>query len=108
MHPILIAISLFLVGILENFLISINTDFRIQKSRWGCFTTSFVIAVTWCYIVGTVTENLTVLWLIVIYSMGYGVGDVLGLHFNKYLENIVKKYNLKLRKFRRHKLTRKK
>jgi len=108
MHQILIAISLFFVGILENFLVSINTDFRIQKSRWGCFITSFIIAVTWCYIVGTVTENLTIFWLIAIYSLGYGVGDVLGLHFNKYLEHIVKKYNLKLRKLHRQRIRKKK
>lgn len=96
----MLAFTLFTVGILENFLASLNTGLRVRRSNWGCFITSVIIALTWCYIVGTVADNLTKVGLVIIYSIGYGIGDVFGLRFTEYLEHLAKNYGIKLKKWR--------
>lgn len=107
-RTILLGIILFSVGALENFLYSINTDFRVRKSKIGVFCSSLIIGISWCYIVGTVSDNLTKFELILAYSTGFGFGDVLGIHFNSYVEKLVRKYDLKIKRFRRRKMLRKK
>lgn len=95
-----LATVLFLVGILENFLASLNTGLRVRRSNWGCFITSVIIAITWCYIVGTVADNLTKVGLVIIYSIGYGIGDVFGLKFTEYLEHLAKEYGCRLKRWK--------
>jgi uncharacterized protein YebE (UPF0316 family) len=107
-RTILLGVGLLLVGALENFLYSINTDFRVRKSKLGVFFTSLIIGISWCYIVGTVSDNLTRFELILSYSIGFGLGDMLGIHFNSYVEKLVRKYDLKIKRFKRRKMLRKK
>ena len=87
---------------------SINTDFRVRKSKWGCFVSSLIIAITWCYIVGMIAENLTKLELVLVYSVGYAYGDVLGLHFNKYIEKIINLYGRRFKRKHKRVMKRKK
>ena len=105
---ILLGLILLVVGALENFLYSINTDFRVRKSRWGVFFSSFIIGISWCYLVGTVADNLTKIGLVLSYSVGFGIGDILGIYFNTYIEKLIKKYGLKIKRLRRHRHLRKK
>jgi uncharacterized protein YebE (UPF0316 family) len=107
-RTIILGIILLFVGALENFLYSINTDFRVRKSKLGVFFSSLIIGISWCYIVGTVSDNLTKFGLILAYSIGFGIGDMLGIHFNSYIEKLIKKYDLKIKRFKRRRVLRKK
>lgn len=107
-RTIILGIVLLVVGALENFLYSVNTDFRVRKSHLGVFCSSLLIGISWCYIVGMVSDNLTKFGLVMAYSVGFGLGDMCGLHFNKYIENLIKKYGIKMKKLRRRRTLRKK
>lgn len=99
-------IIIFLVGILEAFLTTINSKFRQKSNRLLSFITAFVSIFIWIYIVAQVVENITNFWLILSYALSYSVGDVLGLIFDRYLERLAKTRKIKF--FRRKNKRRKK
>jgi uncharacterized membrane protein len=86
------------VGLLEAFLSTINSKFRQKSSLLLTFITSFINALVWYYLISMVVENIKNGSLILIYSMCYASGDVLGLVFDKYLEKLAKIRGFKFKK----------
>jgi uncharacterized protein YebE (UPF0316 family) len=96
---------IFVVGLVEAFLNTLNSKFRQRSHLLLSFITAFVTIFIWAYIVSQVVENINNLLLIICYAISYSVGDVLGLVFDKYLEILAKSKTLKFfkRKLRRRK-----
>lgn len=94
---ILQAIGLFIVGIVENFLLALNIKFLQRNRKLHCFIVSYFGILVWYYIISTVVENLHIFVIIHSYALGFASGDVLAIYFNQYLERIAKSKGLKLR-----------
>lgn len=90
-----------LVGILENFIASINTQFRIQRSVTGCVVSGFIMVIIWCYVVDSVASDLRNIGLIVTYAIGYSYGEVLALKFSDHLYKLAKRVGIRLTKKKR-------
>jgi uncharacterized protein YebE (UPF0316 family) len=99
-------ILIFLVGLLEAFLTTLNSKFRQKSNKLLSFITAFVSIFVWIYIVSQIVENISHFWLIASYALSYSLGDVLGLIFDKYLEKLAKIRKIKF--FRRRNKRRKK
>lgn len=90
-----------LVGILENFIASINTQFRIQRNTKGCVASGFIMVIIWCYVVDSVANDLKNVGLIITYAIGYSYGEVLALQFSDHLYGLAKKVGIKLKRKKR-------
>ncbi|MEW6008225.1 MAG: DUF5698 domain-containing protein [Candidatus Omnitrophota bacterium] len=87
---ILNAIKIFIVGALESFFSAFNTK-TIQKNRQILsFIVSVISILLWYYVIVIVVENLHHVWLILIYGCGNGIGDILSIRFDRWLERFSK------------------
>jgi uncharacterized protein YebE (UPF0316 family) len=100
------ALILFAVGIVESFVLSLNTKFLQGNKKLASFIIAFIGIFIWYYVISSVIENLHNIWIIFSYAIGYASGDVLAILFDKYLVKVAKNYGLKWR--RRRRLLRKK
>jgi len=83
---ILSAIKIFLIGALESFCASFNTK-TIQENRQVLsFIVSVISILLWYYVIVIVVDNLRYVWLILIYGCGNGLGDILSIRFDLWLE----------------------
>lgn len=90
-------IALFIIGIVENFLLALNIKLLQRNKKLKCFIVSFIGIIIWYYVIATVVENLFKLIVIVSYALGFALGDVLAIQFNQYLEKVARSKGLKLR-----------
>ena len=87
---ILNAIKIFLVGVLESFFSAFNTK-TIQNNRQILsFVASVISILLWYYVIVIVVDNLHHVWLILIYGCGNGLGDILSIRFDQWLERFSK------------------
>ena len=87
---ILNAIKIFLVGVLESFFSAFNTK-TIQNNRQILsFVASVISILLWYYVIVIVVDNLHHVWLILIYGCGNGLGDILYIRFDQWLERFSK------------------
>ena len=100
---------IFLIGILELFLVTINFKFT-QRNRMVCsgFTT-FVYVYIWAYIIFTLVENATDSFLLItIYAIGCGMGDYLALYYDDIIDKKITRIQRRGRKKKRGKFSGKK
>lgn len=91
-------IKIFLIGVLEDFLLSFNTK-AIQRNNLGfSFVIAFLSAVIWYYVIVMVVENINKFWLVITYACGGGIGDMITISFDKYLQS-VKNWPLRILNF---------
>ena len=99
---ILQATIFFIVGIIECFGVSLNTKLVQRNKYFPSFLTSFVNIVIWAYVISAIIENIDKgPYIVILYALGYGIGDVLGIKFDNYLEKLAKLKGLKIRKKKR-------
>ena len=88
---ILQLILLFLVGLIECFIITLHTKF-IQNSR--IFLSSITCTVNifiWWYVIRVAVKSDGNIAIIIFYTLGFILGNTLALKFNTFLEGIIKK-----------------
>ena len=87
---ILECVKIFFIGVLEDFLLSLNTK-AIQKNKLVfSFFIAFVSAIVWYYVIVIVVENINKFWFVIVYAFGGGVGDVITISFDKYIQKLKK------------------
>jgi uncharacterized protein YebE (UPF0316 family) len=90
------------VGVLECFLSSLRYKFLQRNKKVLCFSTSFIYNIIYIYILAMVLKNLNIFYIVIAYSIGYGLGDVLAITFDNYLVVLAKlngkKWNRRLKK----------
>ncbi len=94
-----------ITGIVECFLLSLNTKFLQKNKKLPCFIVSLLSIIIWYYVISTVVENMHNWKLLMCYAIGFSSGDVLAIEFDVYLEKLAKIYGLK---FKKKKIRRKK
>jgi len=105
-HPEITALmwkilSLFFVGILENFLSALRIKFLTKGKKLPLAMVDFVYNIIYIYIISLIVTNLTHFYIIVFYSFGYVTGDLCALRFDAYLDKLAKLKGLKLKKQKR-------
>ena len=101
-------LCVFFLGLIECFCLALNTKFVVRNKRILSFITSFINIMIWAYIVTMTVENMGNFFIIATYGIGFGIGDVLAIQFDKYLDIIVKLKGLKFKKRKKTKRERKK
>jgi uncharacterized protein YebE (UPF0316 family) len=91
----------FLVGFIECFCSTLNTKFVVRNNRLLSFLTAFLNILIWAYVVALTVENIKNFSIIVIYAIGFGIGVLFAIQFDKYLDKIAKFKGLKLKKKKR-------
>lgn len=84
------AFFVFGAGILECFLSSIRYKFLQKNKKVLCFSTSFIFNIVYIYVLAMVLKNLNMFYIILAYTLGYALGDVLAITFNAYLEKVAR------------------
>lgn len=92
---------IFFVGLGESFLASLHLKFFQRNKKFWTFITSVINTVIWYFILASFVENLGNISLVLAYSLAMGIGDVLAIKFDTYLDKLSKKYGIKIR-FKRH------
>lgn len=87
----------FIIGIVENFLLALNTKFLQRNRKLYCFTTSFIYVIIWFTVIAIAVDNIHNWIMKLSYAFGFASGDVGGIIFNNYLEKIAKSKGLKLK-----------
>ena len=99
----------FILGVIECFGTTLNTKFVQRDKKSLSFITSFINILVWAFILTSLIESMGKSWdLVVIYALGYALGDVLGIIFENYLEKLAKLRGFKIRRKRRWMKKRKK
>lgn len=91
-------IKMFIIGAIECFLSAMNTKFLQRNKKLPCFIISYANILIWYYVLRIVIDDLTNLYIINLYALGFALGDVLALLFDNYLDKLAKFKGLKLKK----------
>lgn len=91
-------LSLFFVGILENFLSALRIKFLTKNKKIPLAIVDFIYNLVYVYIISLIVTNLKHFYIIVFYSLGYVTGDLSALRFDGYLDKLAKLRGLKLKK----------
>lgn len=83
------------VGIVECFLASLRMKFLQRNKKILCFSTAFIYNIVYIYILAMVLKNLNIFYIVLAYSIGYGLGDILAITFDSYLVKIAKLHGKK-------------
>lgn len=89
---------MFGIGLLECFLLALNTKLLQKNRKILCFIVSFFSIYIWYYVIASVVDNLHKWYIILPYAIGYALGDVLAIMFDKYLELLAKIKGVTLKK----------
>ena len=100
-------IKIFLIGVLEDFLLSFNTKAIQRNNLVFSFVIAFFSAIIWYYVIIMVVENINKFWLVITYACGGGIGDMITISFDKYLQS-VKNWPMKILSIFSHKKKKKK
>lgn len=82
------SLNIFFIGILESFFYSFNTKTIQKNMQFLSFAVSIVCALLWYYLIIMITEDIKNFWLIIAYGCGNGIGDVITIRFDKYIDKI--------------------
>ena len=97
---ILHIILFFVLGFVENFLISLNSKMRQHSRKTLAFITAYLNILTWYYVLRSVLEGNLSNVVLLFYAGGYALGDVQAIKFSNYLQRLTKKRGFK-RKIKR-------
>jgi uncharacterized protein YebE (UPF0316 family) len=89
---------MFGIGILECFLLALNTKLLQRNRKILCFIVSFISIYIWYYVIASLVENLHKWYIILPYAIGYASGDVCAILFDDYIETVAKFKGIKLKK----------
>ncbi|MBU1868851.1 MAG: hypothetical protein KJ818_00100 [Candidatus Omnitrophica bacterium] len=81
-------IKIFLIGVLEDFLLSFNTKAIQRNNLVFSFVIAFLSAIIWYYVIVMVVENINKFWLVITYACGGGIGDMITISFDNYLQRV--------------------
>lgn len=93
--------QIFLVGILECFLLSLNAKFLQRGKRMRCFITSFINALVWFWVISLIIDNIKNGKAVLIYGLGFGIGDVLAISVDEQIDKVAKARLFKSRRLKR-------
>ncbi len=82
------SLKIFLVGILESFFYSFNTKTIQKNMEFLSFIVSIISVFLWYYVIVMVVENVNNFWLILAYGCANGLGDILTIRFDVYIDKI--------------------
>lgn len=94
-------VELFFVGIIECFLSALHTKFLQKSKKLFCFIVSFLNILIWWYVLRIMVENLTNIYMIIVYGIGYASGNICALLFDGYLDKLAKIKGFKIKKRKR-------
>lgn len=94
------ALKIFLIGILESFFYSFNTKTIQKNMQFLSFLVSVVSVFLWYYVIMIVVENINNFWLILAYGCANGLGDIITIRFDRYIDRIEERILSFFRRFR--------
>jgi len=98
----------FCVGFIECFCSTLNTKFVVRNKRILSFITSFINILIWAYVVALTVENIKNFSVIAVYGIGFGIGVIVAIQFDKYLDRIATFKGLRIKKKKKRARARKK
>lgn len=81
-------ITVFSIGIIECFLISLNTKLLQKNKKILCFITSFINILVWYKVILLATDKLQSIYILP-YALGFATGNVLAIIFDSYLDKVI-------------------
>lgn len=103
----LLNIFVFFIGLIELFFWSLQTKALVRDRILNTFIFTFISGMIWFIAVSQVAENINKILLMLSYSTGCGLGAILTIKLDKYIDKIAKAKLWKRRK-KIHKIIRKK
>jgi len=88
-------LSLFSVGVLENFLSALRIKFLTKNKKLPLAIVDFAYNLIYVYIITLILTNLKHFYIIIFYSFGYLTGDLCALRFDNYLDKLAKLRGIK-------------